>query len=311
MRVLTQELLLSSRYADRVPPPVVASLLRALVPAARSSAIMTVEGRGKVPGRSPQWLTDFTDIRLVDVVPFQDSMRFQFEAPPLHDAAPDLLDRADLWHQPPNPASTALDLLGMTINEIGQYEADSDLLDNHVLADVRRFGPLFKADDGTVTFASLPVGNSHPMLSGHTVARAEEMMRLIPDPQPVRLVGKLDMIRDSTRRFGLILDDGTEVPGVYDREMAELLPLFKQRVLVLGKLIYRGSGRPLRVDATSAAAAGAEGAMWSRIPAAVGSLRRKPLHVAQGRRSGIAALIGSWPGDETDEEVERAVAALS
>jgi hypothetical protein len=34
---------------------------------------------------------------------------------------------------------------------------------------------------------------------------------------------------------------------------------------------------------------------------------RKP----QGPRSGLAAIVGQWPGDETDEQVRAALAELS
>jgi hypothetical protein len=308
-----QELLLSSRYADRVPVPIASSFLRALMPAAKSAAVMTVEGRGKIPGRPPAWLSGFSDIRLTDVTPARDAMLFHFEAPTLEDAAPRVFRQADFWHQPPDPGATVLDVLGVTVSEIANNHGDSDLLDNDVLSGVRRFGRLFQGEDvSRLDFLSVNLGNGHPYLSEQVIARAHEMMRSTPAPQPVRLVGKLDMIRDSTRRFGLILDDGAEVPGVYEGDMADLQPLFKTRVLALGNLIYRSSGRPLRIDASAVNTAVGESTIWSRLPEAAGGSRtEKAFRVPQGPRSGIAALIGSWPGNESDEEVERAIAALS
>ncbi len=37
----------------------------------------------------------------------------------------------------------------------------------------------------------------------------------------------------------------------------------------------------------------------------------RELHKRQGPRSGVAAIIGRWPGDETDEEIDKALAAIS
>jgi hypothetical protein len=37
----------------------------------------------------------------------------------------------------------------------------------------------------------------------------------------------------------------------------------------------------------------------------------KPLRVSQGPKSGVAALFGQWPGDESDDDFEGAVRDLS
>ena len=57
-------------------------------------------------------------------------------------------------------------------------------------------------------------------------------------------------------------------------------------------------------------------AQGARIPAGVPTPLFHPIDVAelrrpQGRRSGVNAIIGKWPGDEGDAEFAAAVKALS
>jgi hypothetical protein len=41
------------------------------------------------------------------------------------------------------------------------------------------------------------------------------------------------------------------------------------------------------------------------------TLDTRALHRSQGPKSGVAAVFGRWPGDESDEEVEALLAEMS
>ena len=128
-----------------------------------------------------------------------------------------------------------------------------------------------------------------------------------------RVVGTLDMLRASTNSFGVVLENGQEVRGVLaEGGVEQFADLLKQEVLVLGKCVYRPSGRLLRMDAESVAPATGESKIWSRIPeSSFARTDTAGLRKAQGPKSGLAAIIGQWPGDETDEEINAELAALS
>jgi hypothetical protein len=52
--------------------------------------------------------------------------------------------------------------------------------------------------------------------------------------------------------------------------------------------------------------------LWSRMPTPIfRELDGRKLSVPQGARSGVAAIWGQWPGDETDEEFIEALSQLS
>ncbi len=126
-----------------------------------------------------------------------------------------------------------------------------------------------------------------------------------PPPQRVRVVGKLDTISHGNGAFTLVLDDGVEARGVLtDGDVDGLADLFGRRVLVRGTAIYGPSDELVRIDAEDVALAGDESPLWSRIPESrTKKFDVETLRKPQGPGTGVSAIIGKWPGDETDEEV--------
>jgi hypothetical protein len=121
------------------------------------------------------------------------------------------------------------------------------------------------------------------------------------------------MVRASTQSFALRLEDGQEVRGVLVwGNIVQAASHLNHQVLVLGRAVYRASGRLLRIDADEITGETGEPSFWSRVPP---PKRRKfdlaPYHKTQGPRSGMNAIIGRWPGDETDEEIQAALERLS
>jgi hypothetical protein len=126
-------------------------------------------------------------------------------------------------------------------------------------------------------------------------------------------VGKLDMIRHSTRSFGLTLDSGEEVHGVLKSEdsIHDLREFFGQAVLALGQAVYRPSGRLLRIDAVAVEPAVNLPSLWSKVPAPQSAKPpRTRERLGAGQKHGVAAFFGTWPGDETADELAAAVRSL-
>jgi hypothetical protein len=114
------------------------------------------------------------------------------------------------------------------------------------------------------------------------------------------------MIRHSTRSFSLRLDSGEEVRGVIETtDSCEILQaLFGKRVLVLGRAVYRPSGRLLRIDAAGLEDGTDVAGLFSRIPAPQTSRPPTPaLRVTASGKRGVAAFFGTWPGDESDADL--------
>ena len=116
-----------------------------------------------------------------------------------------------------------------------------------------------------------------------------------------------------TQSFGVLLDDGQEIRGVLvEGEIEDISSLLNQRVLVVGKAVYRASGRLLRIDAEAITKTTEEGRFFSSIPKPVRQkFDLRDTMREQQHKLGVAAVIGKWPGDETEEEIRQALKELS
>ena len=301
-------------YGKRVPPGAFGEILRGVSVAVDWSILMAFEGTSAaVRGRHPNWFAAATDLRFLGHEGKEDTI-LHFEAPVLGDAAEVLYRQTEMWPTKPAREDTGFDLLADVIEDVAIENADSDRFDSGLLGKISRVGKKLNG-----TFQELRItGHRYPedrpaVLDSRLVELAEQFRARTPLPQRARLVGELDMLRASTNSFAIKLDDGQEVRGVLtEGEIERLTELFRKDVLVLGKCVYRPSGRLLRVDANRVVLAGDEPRLWSRTPDGPSArLEAARLKKPQGPRSGLAAIIGRWPGDETDEEISAELDAVS
>ena len=301
-------------YGQRLPPGIFGAFLENLGPVSRQSVRMAFQRRSVSPGRVPGWLSAASDVRFVghDAADDGDTV-LMFEAPPLGEAAEELYRQQELWPQRPASDDTALDLLADVVTAVAAEDRDSDRFDAPLL---RALGAFSRSLNGEFTAAAIHaprVRETPAVLDSRLVQAARSLGADAPRPRRIRIVGRLDMIRASTQTFALKLEDGTELNGILSAGgMGALASLFEEQVLVRGNLVYKPSGRPLRVDAETVEGRTGEPGLWSRLPVpglarpTVATLRRP-----QGRNTGVAAVIGQWPGDETEEEVAEALERVS
>jgi hypothetical protein len=229
-----------------------------------------------------------------------------FEAPPFGEAAGELYQQREFWPTKPPPEDTGFDLLGDVLHDVGVEAEDSERFDPPLLKRLARFRNGLTEGFTGVFLSGHRFPEAQPaVLTAETIAAAERLYSETPAPQRVRIVGRLDMIWQSRQGFILILDDGQEVRGVLtEGDIGSLTNQFGERVVVHGRAIYRPSGHLLRLDAERIDAGAGEPAIWSRVPPATfRKLDVKRLIQMQNQKSGVAAIFGKWPGDETDEEL--------
>jgi hypothetical protein len=147
-------------------------------------------------------------------------------------------------------------------------------------------------------------------LDREVMSSLENVQARVPPPRQVRVAGKLEQIQHSDRRFALAVGSAV-VRGVAQEGVTpeQLGALFGHQVVVSGQAVFRPSGSVLRLEADAFDEAGEQIGLWERVPKPLfgGAEATAKYLVPQGPRSGIAAIIGRWPGDEDDEEI---VAAL-
>jgi hypothetical protein len=302
-------------FGGRLPTYHLGFLLTDLPVAVRGAVSMAFRNRSKTPGKQPTWLKRASDLRFTGHGG-NGATHLKFELPTLHAAAGEIYDQQELFETGrPNGAWTGLDLLLQVLRDIDLVRADSNAFDPQLLHQVSKFKRFFTAGP----FSGFLIAGSVPELHGEvrvTRTTTENSVRLYgrtPTPQRIRLVGTLDGLEASTQRFSLLLDSGDRVTGVYPEEISDLLrKLWKRRVLVLGTSIFRASGNLLRVEAESIEDGTNASSIFSTPPVASGSrLNPNRLRKPQGTRSGMAAIMGRWPGDETEEEIEAALEQIS
>lgn len=296
-------------YGSRLPSQALGHALTAIPALVRLSVSMAFRGRSGVRGARPRWLDAVTDLRFVDYTG-EDASVLVFETPTLGEAAPELYKQQELWPTRPDPSRTGLDLLGDVVRDVAARNEDSDRFDKGLLKGLAGFRSVLDDDFQEVRLDSRDLVSESPaVISPEVVRTAEEFRAATPLPQQVRVVGTLDMVRASTQSFALRLDDGQEVRGVLvSGSVVDAAAHLNRRVLVLGRAIYRASGRLLRIDADEITVAEGESSFWSRIPPAkTRHFDLRQILREQNHKRGVAAILGKWPGDETDEEIERAL----
>jgi hypothetical protein len=293
-------------YSKRLPIELCGDLLRQLRPLMAYSVRMAIEGSSIAVGRSPAWLLSASDVRLVGYARDHAETLIHLALPSLGVAAPELYEQGEFWPTRPAPEYTALDLFSRVIDEVDREDQDSMRYDRALL---RKLGGLRRVFSEHLQAVRLPLGNNGDSkihdLTQTTTDIAARLANSTPKPQEVRVVGQLDMVRRSTRSFGLQLEDGTEIQGVLENadDVEQLRQHFGKRVLIFGKAIYRPSGSLLRIDAHAIEPGAGQPSIFSRIPPP--RSRKLPATRKISARQGwasFASYFGEWPGDETDEQ---------
>ncbi len=301
-------------HGDRLPPHAVGQALVLVPELVRQSVDMVFRGQSAPRGRRPHWLKAAADIALVDVSGGETSV-LTFEAPTLGEAAPELYWQGEFpWTDQPDAADTGFDLLGDVLTDVARENAESDRFDAPLLERLGETRRIFNGAYSELAIISHRHGVDDPaLLNPANLEIARQLHDRTPRPQAAIIVGKLDMMRQSTQTFALIMDDGQEVRCVLlDDDVEMLKPLFNQRVAVSGRVVFRVSGRILRMEAESVRLAVPTDAFFARLPrpnAQRFDLRRMVRE--QGSKRGLAAIMGKWPGDETDEEIDQWLREIS
>lgn len=319
MSVVVQKVILrnNEHFGRKLPLHHLGVLFAELTLALRATVSMAFRSRSHVKGRRPGWLERASDVRFVDHDGDGDSILY-FEAPQLGDAAADLYTQHSLFPEAddrPSPEDTAFDVFGDVISDLQVGNADSEHYDPVLLHRMTQFSRVFKKGPyGEVDFISRRFPQETPARFTPELAEsAKTLLGRTPSPQRIRIVGQLDALVASTQRFSVLLDSGEKVTGSFaDDQVETIKDLWRKRVLVLGTAIYRASGRLLRVDAESVRPGEKESCVFSRMPSPPRSrIDPSGLRKSQGAKSGINAIIGRWPGDETEEEITAILEELS
>jgi hypothetical protein len=287
-------------------------LLNAVIDGSQRAVRIRTQGRSAATGPLPEWIAKSTDFR---VELKEGSTILEFTGPTLLEANPEEFTQQDLFPEI-DPSLSSFDYFAQTLEAALLGEDGAELFDRSLLKALRRdFEPVFAHGIETVEVPNVvrerPLKFAQPALVGFSV-----LERQIPKPQQVRLAGKLDQIRHSDRTFILVLRAGHErVRGSVPAHLAgQLQELWSREVLVSGTAHFTANGGVQLVEADSLSSASErDQELWSVRPEPLEAPRlvAGALRTPQGPRSGLAAILGRWPGEEDDDQVAEALGALS
>jgi hypothetical protein len=300
-----------SSFGAEMPLAISDPLLRRLEDTARPCVRMAVEGASSSVGATPLWLERASDIRTLGFSQRGRQSVLHIRAPRLGEAIPEMFDQPRFWPEMARPDETAIQLMGRIGKIVMKHEVASDMYDQTLLKHFSHWHSLFKRE---VKRIHLPGSvEDHEAATGLDVTVAQNAKLLsdqMPSPRQVRIVGKLDMVRHSTRSFALLLADGQEIRGVLEARDPELLQKhFGREITVFGKAIYRPSGSLLRLDAEEILDTTDGRVAFSSIPEALSKPFRAERKL-QTDKTGVAAFFGTWPGEETDGDLLTALRQL-
>lgn len=289
-----------------------AAVIGRLDEVSRRAVRMAFAGTSSAPGRPRPWLQAATDLRLVD---FErgDAAILHYEVATFGEAAPELYRQQELWATVPDAKWTAFDTLSWVLEDANRGSADSDRYDRGLLRSLGTFGRAFSAELSRVEVEDQREHRAaSAAIDASTVQQARHLSDTTPGARMVRVSGRLDMLRVSTQTLGLKLANGDEVRGVLtEGDIESLQSLLNKDVILQGKAVYRPSGSLLRIDTNLVVAGVDKSGLFARVPGPLERRQGLAVRRSQSPSSGLAISFGKWPGEESDDELLRALSDLS
>jgi hypothetical protein len=289
---------------DGLPGALLRDLLDAVDRSAKGAVRLRLEGRSSAKGGfPPAWVNDAAAFRMTGF--HRGTPGVELRIPTLLEALPQKFAQADLF-PPVDSADSALTLMGRSLGEALSGNEESDAYDPPLLRSFEEFREVFRHGVEAVEIRNGRVDTPSLTVTPEGIRTVQRLHRQTPRSQRVRVAGKVDAIRHSDRAFTLVLESGEQIRGVLAEGEPEVLaPFFGQVAVVSGIAQFRPSGSLLRVDADLLEPGTDQDLeLWSETPQPLfAPTEDRDLRRPQGPRSGINALVGSWPGDETDDEI--------
>ena len=267
-----------------------------------------MEGRSTAPGTQPGWLDTSATFDFVGLE--EGSTQIVTEARPLAATLPStLLD--DTVKALVND-TTSLDLFEEGLRDAAEGRTESEKYDPALIDTFATLGRIVNPERGIEAMRFRGDGDIVLFeVRDSNIATIKNLKRQTPSPTTVMIAGVLDAIRHSDRMFALVLASGQTIRGIAAEPITptEMADLFGRSAIVSGTASYRPSGSVLRIEASRIQAASDEALeMFSQIPLPfLASETSGEYRQFQGPMGGINNLYGQWPGDETDEQIDRAL----
>jgi hypothetical protein len=311
--MITREIRLEGGAAGerQVDAAVLRHTLASVIEGSQQALRIRAEGRSTAPGSLPSWIVAATRLS-VEVA--EGSTVLRIEAPSLLEAAPDEFRQQSLFGGL-DPMIPAVDLLAESFAAAIEGDHRADLYDGPLLETFQSLDRIFRNGVREFTFTGADDRRGVPALriAPEALPPLRSLEERIPRPQAVRVLGRLDTIRHSDRTFVLWLEpERGRIRGIAN-SAEDLKRNFGAPTLVSGLAHFTATGAAQWIEAESIRPASErEQAIFGTSPTPISAtLRASDVRRPQGPRSGLNAIFGRWPGEETGEEIRAALDRLS
>jgi hypothetical protein len=202
-----------------------------------------------------------------------------------------------------------VDIFAGVLASVVQGDRDHVLADRALLDTCVRFARAARDGFDGVQLEGIAGLDAPLVVRRDDVAKIELLRDETPGPKAVRVTGTLDTISATKSDVVLTLADGTAVAARLDaHDNEQLKTLFGSRVVVSGMAQFRPSGKLLVLDVEHLGPARDGDVVFESAPKAAARPVASLLPQAEG--TGVSAFFGTWPGDESDEELLDALEAI-
>ncbi len=298
-------ILLEGVDALDLPLGVLRDLSDLFLEGAQRSARLVAEGRSVARGTAPAWVTASADLRITKFAP--GSLDMTIRAPRLAEVASEIFSQQQLFPAGTDPDATAFDLLLDAAEDAATGRKDSERLDLGVLDVLARAANIFARGGTRLTIGR--TDRSPVVLNNQTAQVIRTMADETPAARVVRVSGILDTLTVSTKAMAVRLEDGRLLRGFAGAVPLDKLKHFLGMALVVeGSVTFRPSGEASRIEVESVFPFGPGDVIWGKFPKVEAGAMRSRQPVAA---IGLDAFFGTWPGDETDDQIARGLKDLS
>lgn len=297
----------------RVPAAVLNEALNVLLEGTRLATRFAVEGESSRRGPRPTWLDSVAAIDITGLS--QGSAVLAMEAPRLKDADAQRFGESaqrSLFGEQPKPLGelSGIDIYKSQFTAVINAKSDDISVDRALLENFLRFANLTEQHGNVIQLDGGQEQATPLAIQPKLIPELERLRDQAVPSQATRLVGVLDTISASNAAVVLTLKSGSKIPArVEEHDLNELRKLFGRDVVVSGMAHFKPSGQLRMLAVESIKEAGPHDRIFENAPT---SHQRRPIipPVAQTNESGVSAFFGTWPGDETDDELLEALRGI-
>ena len=282
-----------------------------LLKTAERATRLLATGKGGGRGQKPDWLKKATDLTITGLKP--GSTILDLEAPTLRETACEVFglqgfrpeqttnDRASL-------DDTSLDLASLAIREAQEDDPPGDRFDSSVLEAILDFRKITGSSGIRYELISRDSEHGNFVLDESSCVRIEARLTEILTPRAFIVSGRLDKIEHDTGRFRLLVNQDSSLLGWLDPsslDVETLRPLWGKQITVEGMVYFKVNGQPRLIEARRVGSHTERDVIFEEMPAA-GIPRSRGMILdreKQARSFDPMELWGTWPGDESIEEL--------